>query len=71
MVTMSAVGGEIFTHFSVAGVGYIYIVLGMPAYLAAWLGLMVLSVIKHVPAPVMLLASLGGVSIAISYLGIN
>lgn len=71
LVTMSAVWGELFTRYAVAGLGYIYIVLGMPAYLFAWLGLMVLSTIRYVPASMMLSASVGGAVVIMGFLGIN
>src|SRR5688500_3431357 len=41
--------GEMFTRFSDAGFGYIYITLGMPAYLVTWLALNICASVRSVP----------------------
>jgi hypothetical protein len=38
-ISLVASFGEMFTRFSDAGFGFIYITLGMPVFLVAWLGL--------------------------------
>jgi hypothetical protein len=44
--TFAPFAGEIFTRFSTAGLGYVYITFGMPAFLAAWLGLVIYACIR-------------------------
>jgi hypothetical protein len=45
----SAFGDEMFTLFSNAGFGYVYIMLGMPTFLAAWFGLIFFACLRGVP----------------------
>jgi hypothetical protein len=48
-LTIAAFLGEMFTLFTNAGFGYVYITLGMPAFLAAWLGLVIYASIRPIP----------------------
>lgn len=70
-VTLTAFLGEMFTLFSNAGFGYVYIMLGMPAFLVAWLGLVINASVQSVPSS-WLFGALGAAALIVSgYANIN
>ena len=64
-LTGAALLGEGRTLFSNAGFGFVYITLGMPAYLVAWLGLVIYAGIRSVPTSWLARAFAGAVLIVI------
>ncbi|QNP45212.1 hypothetical protein H9L14_11235 [Sphingomonas sediminicola] len=70
-VTLSAFSREIFTLYSNAGLGYVYIVLGMPAFLVAWLGLIINASVRLLPARWLFGALGAGGLIVFGYANIN
>ena len=66
IVTVIAMTGEMFTSFADVGPGYYLIMLGMPAFCAGWLYLLIYATLRPVPAswPTAALAAAGAIVIA-------
>jgi len=69
--SVAAFGDEMFTLFSNAGFGYVYIMLGMPAFLVAWLGLIVFACLRGMPTSWLFGALAAAAAIIWGYTNIN
>ena len=71
VVTWRAVFTEINTLFSNAGFGYVYIMLGMPAFFLTWLSLLVYASIRSVRSEWLFGALIAAALIGFGYANIN
>ncbi|QIK79432.1 hypothetical protein G7077_11475 [Sphingomonas piscis] len=71
LLTCSAFLGEMNTLYSDAGLGYIYITVGMPAFFVGWLGLIFYSSVRPARTELLFGALGAAVLISIGYGSIN
>jgi hypothetical protein len=71
ILTLAAFFGEMSTLYTDAGIAFVYITLGMPAFLVAWLGFVIYITMRPVPTSWLFGALVVAALMAFGYANIN